>query len=64
MHSSSRRALSLIFMFVIGIAFVPVASAHSGHVYVNGVHLAQWYGLIPLVLGIGIVLGSRIFPAF
>ena len=58
-----RRVLVLAVTVVATIGAAPVASAHSGHVYVNGVHLSQWYGLIPLVLGIGIALGSRYLPA-
>jgi hypothetical protein len=57
-----RRVLPVGLTVLLSLVFVPVASAHGGHVSVNGVHLAQWYGLIPLVLGIGIVLGSRYLP--
>ena len=57
-----RRVPTLVLTLLVSLGFVPVASAHGGHVSVNGVHLSQWYGLIPLVLGIAIVLGSRYLP--
>jgi hypothetical protein len=44
---------------VVGLAFVPVAAAHGGHVAVNGFELEQWYGLVPLVAGLGIVVASQ-----
>lgn len=52
----------VVLALAVSLSFVPVASAHGGLVYVNGIRLAQWYGLIPLVLGIGLVLGSRYLP--
>jgi hypothetical protein len=58
----NRRLSTIILALVFGLVFVPVASAHGGNIYVNGIHLAQWYGLIPLVLGIAIVFGSRFLP--
>jgi hypothetical protein len=61
-HALGRRALALVVTFVVSITFVPIAAAHGGHVYVNGVHLSQWYGLIPLILGVGIAIGSRYLP--
>jgi hypothetical protein len=62
MRGRSCRVQTVVLTLLLGLGIVPVASAHGGHVYVNGVHLVQWYGLIPLVLGIGIVLGSRYLP--
>ena len=57
-----RRVLTVGFTLLASLGFVSVASAHGGHVYVNGVHLAQWYGLVPLLLGVSVVLGSRYLP--
>lgn len=57
-----HRLLLVSSILATGLGFMPAASAHSGHVYVNGVHLSQWYGLIPLVFGIGIAAGSRYLP--
>ena len=62
MHARTRRILTGVLILLSSFGFASVASAHGGHVYANGVHLAQWYGLIPLSLGIGIVLGSRYLP--
>ncbi|HET7324479.1 MAG TPA: hypothetical protein VFJ06_09115 [Halococcus sp.] len=59
---SGRRVPLFVLALLASFGFVPVVSAHGGHVSVNGVHLSQWYGLIPLVLGIAIVLGSRYLP--
>jgi hypothetical protein len=53
-----RSALAFV-VAVVGLAFTPVASAHGGHVAVNGIELEQWYGLVPLALGIGIVVASQ-----
>jgi hypothetical protein len=53
-----RSALAFV-VAVVGLAFTPVASAHGGNVAVNGVQLEQWYGLVPLALGIGIVVASQ-----
>jgi len=58
----SRRLFLISVVVVTSLGFTPVASAHSGHVYVNGVYLAQWYGLIPLALGISLTIGSRYLP--
>lgn len=62
LRSHSRRVLTVGLTVVVSLGVVPVVSAHGGHVSVNGVHLSQWYGLVPLVLGIGIALGSRYLP--
>lgn len=62
MRGRSRRVLPVVLTVLLSLGFVPVASAHGRYVYVNGIYLAQWYGLIPLVLGIGIVLGSQYLP--
>ena len=59
MRVRTRRVLTVVPTLLLSLAFASVASAHGGHVYANGIHLAQWYGLVPLLLGIGIVLGSR-----
>lgn len=61
-RSHSRRVLTGVLTLVVSLGVVPVASAHGGHVSANGVHLSQWYGLVPLVLGVGIALGSRYLP--
>ena len=58
----SRRFLAFSLVVFTNLVFTPIASAHSGHVYLNGVHLSQWYGLVPLVFGIGIAIGSRYLP--
>lgn len=57
-----RRLMGLLFAGAIGLGMVPVAAAHGGHVTVGGVHLSQWYALIPLVLGIAIVITSAFLP--
>jgi hypothetical protein len=57
-----RHVPLVVLTLVVSLGFMPVASAHGGHVSVNGIHLSQWYGLIPLVFGVGIALGSRYLP--
>ncbi|EMA45350.1 hypothetical protein [Halococcus saccharolyticus] len=57
-----RRVLVLAITLVATIGTVPLASAHGGHIYVNGVHLSQSYALIPLVLGAAIAVGSIYLP--
>ena len=61
-HARTRHLLTVALAVLSNLGFASVASAHGGHVYANGIHLAQWYGLVPLLLGIGIVLGSRYLP--
>ena len=46
-------------LLVAGLGSMPVASAHGGSVAVNGFELEQWYGLVALVVGLGIVLASQ-----
>lgn len=46
-------------LLVAGLGSMPVASAHGGTVTVNGFRLEQWFGLIPLVVGLGIVVASQ-----
>ena len=62
MRGLNRRIPAFVLTLLLSLGFVPAASAHGGHVSVNGVVLEQWYGLIPLVLGIAIILGSRYLP--
>jgi hypothetical protein len=53
------RAVLTAVLLVAGLGSMPVASAHGGHVAVNGVSLEQWYGLVPLVAGLAIVVASQ-----
>lgn len=46
-------------LLVAGLGSMPVASAHGGTVTVNGFRLEQWFGLVPLVVGLGIVVTSQ-----
>ena len=57
-----RQLLAFSLVAVVSLGLAPVASAHGGHVSVNGVHLDQRYGLVPLALGIAVVAGSRYLP--
>ncbi|WP_049913212.1 hypothetical protein [Halococcus thailandensis] len=53
------RAMLTAVLLVAGLGSMPVASAHGGTVTVNGFRLEQWFGLVPLVVGLGIVVASQ-----
>jgi hypothetical protein len=53
------RAMLTAVLLVAGLGSMPIASAHGGTVTVNGFELEQWFGLVPLVVGLGIVAGSQ-----
>ena len=57
-----RRLLALAVTLVAAVGALPIAAAHGGHVSVNGVHIQQWYALVPLLVGVAIAVGSAYLP--
>ena len=57
-----RHLLALVVTLVAVVGSLPVAAAHGGHVSINGIHIQQWYALVPLVLGVAVAVGSAYLP--